>query len=204
MPLFVRSWGFYEGMAEDAQGILCDSSCRAQQLRGFITSDACDGNLIGPSGADLKCRAAAKAAGLAEPERFYAYLSTGNVHAKDRFAKVAASLPYVLVTGKKFADSFAALIEAGPLGQGISVTEHGVTLVEAYVATNTDPGGLSHGPAHCQSWTSADAAYSARVGFNALPVGSPDAAAWKAEQWWTGVEDRLCHKILFHLYCLEI
>lgn len=188
----------------DAQGILCSSSCRALQLRGFITADAFSGDLTGPSGADLKCRAAATWAGLAEPERFSAYLSTGNIHAKERFEKVAASLPYVLVTGKKIADNFAALIEAGPLGQGISVTEHGVTLEEAYVATNTDPGGLSHGPDHCQSWTSADAAYNARAGFNALPVGSPDAATWKDEQWWTGVEERPCHKILFHLYCLEI
>jgi hypothetical protein len=61
---------------------------------------------------------AAKSAGLAEPERFHAYLSTADVDAKDRFQNVVASFPYVLVTGTKVADNFAALIEAGPLGEG--------------------------------------------------------------------------------------
>ena len=189
----------------DEQGILCDATCRAQRLRGFITADAFSGDLDGLFGADLKCRAAAQSAGLAAPERFHAYLSTGVVNAKDRFAEVTPSLPYVAVTGKKFAESFTALLESGPLGEGISVTEHGASLHEVYVATNTAPGGLRHSPvAHCQDWTSASDAHEARAGLNALPPGSPDAATWKAEQWWVGVEERLCHKALFHLYCLEI
>jgi len=144
-------------------------------------------------------------AGLAEPERFHAFLSTGDVDAKTRFEKVATSWPYVLVTGKKFADSFAALIEQGPLGEGISVTEHGSALYTKDVATNTAPGGGSFSPdQHCQGWTSASAAHIGRVGLNALPVDSPDLAAWKAEQWWTGVESRQCDKAPFRLYCLEI
>ena len=65
-----------DGPNGDDQGILCDASCRAQQLRGFVTNDAFSGNLGGLFGADLKCHAAATAAGLAEPERFHAYLST--------------------------------------------------------------------------------------------------------------------------------
>jgi len=189
----------------DEQGILCDASCRAQRLRGFITKAAFSGALGGLFGADLKCRAAAKAAGLVEPERFHAYLSTGNTHAKERFEKVATSWPYVLVTGKKFADSFTTLIEAGPLGDGISVTEDGTTLTKRYVATNTQPGGLSFSDhQHCLGWTSADGALSARLGLNAVPMDSPDAGAWKAEQWWTGVNDLRCDKTFFHLYCLEI
>lgn len=189
----------------DVQGISCDTSCRAQQLRGFVTADAFDGDLDGLFGADLKCRAAAQAAGLAAPERFHAYLSTGVMDAKARFEKVATSLPYVLVTGKKFAASFTALVDSGPLGEGISVTEHGASLYEVYVATNTAPGGIHYNAvAHCQDWTSASDANDARAGFNALPPGSPDAALWQAEQWWTGVEERPCNKALFHLYCLEI
>jgi len=193
------------GAKGDEQGILCDSSCRAMQLRGFVTEMAFSGDLGGPFGADLKCRAAAKAAELAEPERFHAYLSTGDVDAKTRFDKVASSWPYVLVTGKKFADNFAALIEAGPLGEGISVTEHGSTLYNVTVATNTAPGGGSFSPdQHCQGWTSADAAYWGRVGLSAVPVDSPDAAAWKAELWWTGIAGQHCDKAQFFLYCLEI
>ena len=193
------------GAKGDEQGILCDASCRAMQLRGFVTEAAFDGALGGLFGADLKCRAAAKAAGLTEPDHFYALLSTGDVAAKERFAKVATSWPYVLVTGKKLADNFAALIEVGPLGEGISVTEHGSTLYEKNVATNTAPGGGSFSPdQHCQGWTSADAAHSGRVGLTAVPIDSLDAATWKIEQWWTGVLARPCNKTLFHLYCLEI
>lgn len=76
--------------------------------------------------------------------------------------------PNVLVMGKKFADNFTALIEAGPLDEGISITETGAALYERYVVTNTAPGGSSFSPdQHCQGWTSADPAYKARVGLNA-------------------------------------
>jgi hypothetical protein len=132
-------------------------------------------------------------------------LSTGNIDAKETFEKVATSWPYVLVTGKKFAENFAALIEAGPIGGGISVTEEGNTLYNGHVATNTQPGGLSFSPdQHCQGWTSMSADYKGRVGLTALPDDSPDADAWKDEQWWTGVTYWHCGKAFFHLYCLEI
>jgi hypothetical protein len=193
------------GPKGNEQGIVCDTSCRAMQLRCFVTSTAFSGDLGGLFGADLKCRAAAKAAGLAEPDRFFAYLSTGDVAANVRFEKVASSWPYVLVTGKKIADNFAALTVLGPLDNGISVTEYGSTIFAKYVATNTAPGSGSFSPdQHCQGWTSASAAYIGRVGLNALPVDSPDLAAWKAGQWWTGVESRQCDKAPFRLYCLEI
>jgi hypothetical protein len=53
------------------------------------------------------------------------------------------------VTGKKFADNFTALIEAGPLGEGIAVTETGACTLRTYVATNTaSPGGISLQPEH--------------------------------------------------------
>lgn len=193
------------GRKGDNQGILCDKSCRALQLRGFVTKSAFDGALGGPFGADLKCRSAAAAAGLIEPERFHAYLSTDDLDAKERFEDVAASWTYVLVTGKKFADNFAALIEAGPLGEGILVTEYGDTLYTESVATNTAPGGISFSPDQdCQGWTSADPAFKARVGLTAVPVNSPDADAWKDEQWWTGIKSWQCDKPYLHLYCLEI
>lgn len=193
------------GQNGDNQGILCDTSCKAQQLRGFITNDGFTGALDGLFGADLKCKAAATAAGLPSPERFHAYLSTADVDAKDRFDKVVTSLPFVLVTGKKFANNFPGLIAMGPLGEGISVTEYGSTLYETYVATNTAPGGISFSPEEdCLGWTSAKPDYIGRVGFSALPVDSPDAMLWQAEQWWTGVKSRQCDKAVFHLYCLEI
>jgi hypothetical protein len=189
----------------DEQGILCDLNCQALRLRAFITEDAFTGAMGGLFGADLKCRAAAEAAGLAQPERFHAYLSTGDVDASERFEEVAASRPYVLVTGKKIADDFLTLIEAGPLGEGISITEKATTIYMKSVATNTAPGGLSYSPdQHCQGWTSADPAYEARTGLNGLPLDSPNAEAWKDQQWWTGAESWHCNKAIFHLYCLEL
>ena len=193
------------GAKGDAQGILCDTSCRAQQLRGFVTATTFTGDLGGLFGADLKCRGAAEAAGLAEPARFHAYLSTGDIDAKDRFKTVATALPYVLVTGKKFADNFPTLIAAGPLGEGISVTETGAVLHEEPVATNTAPDGLRFSPdQHCQGWTSADAAHKVRYGVNGIPADSPGWSDWKATQAWVGAASHKCDKKYYHIYCLEM
>lgn len=193
------------GVKGDGQGILCDVSCRALQLRGFVTAATFNGDLGGLFGADLKCRGAAAAAGLASPERFHALLSTANIDAKARFKDVAAALPYVLVTGKKFSDNFAALIAAGPLGEGITATETGAALFKKSVATNTAPDGGSFSPdQHCQGWTSASPAYLARVGYNAMPAGSPEWPVWQATQSWIGVASLACDKQDLRLYCLEI
>jgi hypothetical protein len=193
------------GVKGDGQGILCDKGCRAQQLRGFVTATAFTGDLGGLFGADLKCQSAAQAAGLAEPERFHAYLSTGDVDAKDRFNAVATALPYVLMTGKKFADNFPTLIAAGPLGEGIVVTETGASLYKRYVATNTAPGGVDFSPdQHCQGWTSADPAHKVRFGISGFPVDSPAWSDWKTTQAWTGAASLQCNQDDFHLYCLEI
>ena len=193
------------GVKGDEQGILCDASCRAQQLRGFVTAAAFSGDLGGFFGADLKCSDAATAAGLSEPERFHALLSSGDVDAKTRFSMVAASQPYVLVTGKKFADNFAALVEAGPLGEGIAVTETGAHMYKRNVATNTAPGGIRYSPdQHCQGWTSAAAAHDARIGINAVPVDAPEWLEWKSAQAWIGMTKSDCDNENFHLYCLEI
>jgi hypothetical protein len=193
------------GVKGNEQGILCDVSCRAQQLRGFVTATAFTGNLGGVIEADVKCQAAAAAAGLPEPKRFHAFLSTKEIDAKERFKAVATALPYVLVTGKKFADNFNSLLAAGPLGEGVSVTETGDSLYGKDVATNTAPGGLHYSPdQHCQEWTSDDMAYKGRFGINAVPQDSPGWSDWQTKQAWIGVASLLCDKKDFHLYCLEI
>lgn len=193
------------GTKGDEQQILCDATCKAQRLRGFVTAAVFTGDLGGLFGADLKCQDAAAAAGLAEPKRFHALLSTGDIDAKSRFKAVAASLPYVLVTGKKFADNFTSLVETGPLGEGISITETGAALFKKHTATNTAPGGSGFSPdQHCQGWTSADPAYQARVGLNAVSVDAPEWPEWHNTQAWISALSRLCSKKEFHLYCLEI
>jgi len=78
-------------------------------------------------------------------------------------------------------------------------------MYEELVATNTAPGGVRFSPdQHCQAWTSASAAYEARVGLNAMPAAAPEWPAWKSQQWWLGVATLGCNKEYFHLYCLEI
>jgi hypothetical protein len=177
----------------------CSSGASSPRPRSPETS-------AGLFGADLKCRGAAAAAGLAEPERFHALLSTGDVDAKTRFKGRCVALPYVLVTGKKFADNFAALIEAGPLGEGIAVTETGAALYETYVRPTRPPAASAsaristarldqrgrglQGPCRRQ-----------RRRAGRLATEWPD---WKGTQAWLGAASIQCNKGLFHLYCLEI
>ena len=193
------------GPVGDAQGILCEASCRSKSLRAFVTSQAFTGDLGGLYGADKKCRDAAAAQGLVEPYRFYAYLSTPDFSANDRFPGPGAEpLPYVLVTGKKLAESHAKLLYQGPLDEGLSVTEYGTTLYDKLVATNTAPNGNSYSPdQHCLAWTSDDPLLTARVGLT-FPSNPDDLPAWVQEAEWVSRGKFTCDVPVYHLYCLEI
>ena len=193
------------GPKGDEQNIVCDASCNVQALRAFVTAQAFAGDLGGIEGADHKCRDAAMAAGLSEPQRFHAYLSTPESPANDRFPGPAAeALPYILVNGKKVADSHAALLSQGPLGEGISVTESGAVLYDAYVATNTTPSGNSYAPDQdCTGWTAADPPLKARVGLTFF-TSADDVPAWSANGWWVSFVTLKCDSSWFHLYCLEV
>ena len=193
------------GAKGDEQGILCDASCDIQALRAFVTAQAFTGDLGGIEGADSKCRDAATAASLSEPQRFHAYMSTPDSPANDRFPGPAAEvLPYILVTGKKIADSHAALLFQGPLGEGISVTEDGASLYDVRVATNTTPGGNSYAPdQHCTAWTAADPLLKVRVGLT-FPADADDIPAWSSNGWWVSALTWQCDKPKLHLYCLEV
>ncbi len=194
-----------DGPKGDEQGILCDASCDIQALRAFVTTQVFTGDLGGIEGADKKCRDAAMTAGLPQPYRFHAYLSTPDSPANDRFPGPAAeALPYVLVTGKKIADSHAALLFQGPLAEGISVTEGGASLYDARVATNTTPGGNSYAPdQHCTAWTTADPLLKVRVGLT-FPADADDILAWSSNGWWVSDLTRQCNNPELHLYCFEI
>jgi len=193
------------GPRGDEQGIQCEATCRSKSLRAFVTSQAFSGNLGGLYGADKKCRDAAAAVGLVEAYRFHAYLSTPDFSANDRFPGPAAEpLPYVLVTGKKLANSHAKLLGEGPLGEGLSVTELGTSVLNKHVATNTAPNGNSYSPdQHCLAWTSADPLLMARIGFT-FPSDPDDLPAWVQGGQWISIGKYKCDKLELHLYCLEI
>lgn len=189
----------------DAQGLRCDPSCRIKGLRAFVTSQVFDGALGGIAGADDRCRLAADAAGLPQPYRFHAYLSTPDSPANARFpGPLAEALPYILITGKKLADSHAALLAQGPLGEGLSVTELGTSILNEFVATNTAPSGKNFNTKDpCVGWTSADPLVETRVGLT-YPNDPGDVQPWLIDGWWTSMLAKACNKTQFHLYCLEI
>ncbi|HEY0133221.1 MAG TPA: hypothetical protein VGB85_04050, partial [Nannocystis sp.] len=193
------------GLKGDEQGILCEATCRSKSLRAFVTSEAFGGDLGGLDGADKKCRDAAMTAGLGEAYRFHAYLSTPDFSANDRFpGPMAEPLPYILLTGKKLADSHAKLLYEGPLGEGLSVTELGESLYDTAVATNTSPSGKSYSPdQHCLAWTSADPLLKARYGFT-FPSDPGQLAGWASNGEWVSKSFVGCKDPILHLYCLEI
>lgn len=182
----------------------CDAQCDFQARLVFLSSELYDGDLGGLDGADAKCRALAEAADLPDPENFRAWLSNGGVSPSTRFEGVAVvGRPYILLTGKIVADSFAELTQNGPR-TGISVTETGATLSDKYVWTNTtavgDPYSFS---VHCDGWTSASGVYSAHIGYNALAVEfGPDFQEWKQQRLWTSFTDDNCENP-YRLYCVE-
>ncbi len=115
----------------------------------------------------------------------------------------AEPLPYILVTGKKLADSHEKLRDQGPLGEGISITELGTSLYDEHVAANTTPGGKSHAPdQHCQGWTSADPLHKARAGLTFVSE-QDNYADWFLHGGWVSRLTLKCDWPL-HLYCLEI
>lgn len=193
------------GEVLDEQGIGCDATCDRKALRAFVTSEAFTGELGGILGADQKCLDAAAAAGLPLAYRFHAYLSTPDNPAKDRFPGPGAEpLPYVLISGEKLADSHAKLLDEGPLGEGLSVTEYGDSIYDDYVATNTSPGGGSWSKdQHCLGWQSADPMLKARAG-RTYP-GDPGAVgAWASNGQWINYLTFNCSANIYHLYCLEL
>jgi len=200
--------GPINGMPE--MGTSCDSVCHIIGLRAFITEEAFTGDLDGFDGADEKCQIAALTAGMVNPGSFRAVLSTGTMSANDRLTPlIGLLLPYILPGGQQIATSFPDLMAGGPGDTGINVTEHGVQLLDAYVATNTTPTGESapHDPdvpaLDCDGWTSADKNLFAHIGYNAVSEDDPSWPIWKDDGWWMTKKIYSCDSQEFHLYCLE-
>jgi hypothetical protein len=176
--------------------------------RVFVTEEAFSGNLGGLLGADAKCRGAAMAEGLPEPEKFVAYLSTGDVSANQRYGEqLGEDMPLITIGGTKIAESYAELLVQGPLGEGIAMTETGATLYYARVATNTTADGASYIPTQdCDAWSSVSAEDKARYGVNAFPLDSPDWVMWQEMGMWASTDTMSCDSGTggFHLYCFEL
>ncbi|MDC0718334.1 hypothetical protein [Nannocystis bainbridge] len=170
----------------------------------FITSQQYSGNLGGVSGADLKCQAAAAAAGLEHAHTYRAWLSDNFQAPETRFDQwELPGVPVILPGGVVVADDLADLVGNGP-HTGIARTELGDSVFNRPVWTNTSAfGEIFSIDDHCENWLAADIMLVARRGFNALVLEQGvDWDLWRAERWWTSFETSQC-KQLAHLYCID-
>lgn len=190
--------------ATDGDGISCDALCNKNARRAFVTSAVFTGALGGLAGADQACRDAAEDAGLPDFGRFMAFLSDADTSIQSRYGdELEQDLPLIFVTGKKLADSFAALITSGPADDGFVVAEDGSSLTEVDVATNIGAAGTTYSSeTECAGWSSASGDDYMRVGLSSWPKGQPGFDAWKS-QGWTSYKSRGCFTEV-HLYCLEL
>ena len=132
----------------------------------FVTSVSGTGDLsswpdsdgkTGIAAGDAICRNRAKAGGLANPQRFKAWLSDSTTDAIDR---LVSDGPWVRPDGVLVAQSRSDL--AGGVFSSISVDEYGTYFTEfpeynnGDTWTGTNGSGRGGGVRHCNNWTNAD------------------------------------------------
>lgn len=192
----------YEQCDQDpAGGVPCTDECRLATRRIFVTRDLFAGDLGGLDGADLACRLAAEAAGLAAPSTFRAWLADDTGAPATRFTP-APGVPLVLVTGPRVADDLAQLLADGPQ-RGVDVDEYGDLLPPGkLVWSNTSFTGAAHDPdAHCDRWTSsAPGLPPPRLGVASAPADQFDE--WHDKRAYTSWTHGGCASA-WHLYCVE-
>jgi hypothetical protein len=138
----------------------CPDACAPGPKRVFVTSQTYSGNLGGLEGADAKCQALARAAGLAGT--YLAWLSDLAGSPATRFSR--AGRPYLLVGGNIVADDWSSLT-SGMLRHAIDETETGGLILPgpsigcggaARAWTNTRVNGtLAAEDESCGDWTDA-------------------------------------------------
>jgi hypothetical protein len=156
----------------------CDDGCRFAAKLVFLSSVGYKGGeLGGVEGADLKCQHLATLANFDNAAKFKAWLSDDLYNPFKDFTKIA-DMPYVRPDGVRVADDWDDLILNGP-GDGIIVTETGVTLINTGAWTGTAPSGKPFPGGTCLSWISLNPLETSRVGQSGL--NKQPEAAWK--QW---------------------
>lgn len=129
----------------------CSATC-AVDLRVFVTSETYKaGDLMGPYLADSICLNRAKDAGLPEPQRFKAWLSSSEEDARDRFNRERRGR-LVMVNGLVLAAGWEALL-AGQLENPLEVTEIGTTYHGKVWTGTKSSGQAAVGSDHCLDWT---------------------------------------------------
>jgi hypothetical protein len=159
----------------------CDTgACATGPKTVFVTSETYTGDLGGLAGADSKCQARAKAAGLSGV--YLAWLSDYSDWPAKRFSR--AGSPYRLVDGSVVANDWSSLT-SGTLRHAIDRTELGGAPATtdtpcggASVWTNTRAdGSLDNEANSCGDWTDSIG------GGAALGLVNAQASGWTADCW---------------------
>ena len=164
--------------------------------KAFITSRGGSGNLSTWTGAtgsgiaagDAICQSLATAAGLANADKFKAWLSDSSTDAIDRFAYNG---PWVRIDGVKIADNKSDLTD-GLLFSPINQTEEGHYRTNYGVWTGTEKNG-GKSANNCNNWTSDDSSGSLK-GLRGV--------AYTADSYWTEAISNNCNTMQW-LYCFE-
>ena len=196
-------FGVHNGSgSSEIGGVSCDDTCRFAAKLCFLTSAVYEADALGSAEeADQICRAAALAAGYDNATAFKAWVSDDASSPASRFTP--SQIPFVLANGVRVANHSKQLMGTGPL-TGITHTDKGEDLIEAWVWTGTAPNGTLLDPAlDCQGWTSKGFVDSGRIGRSGVDEGDPDELqVWKSQLHWTSYKTMTCiYK--YHLYCFE-
>ncbi|MBA3549634.1 MAG: hypothetical protein H0T76_24415 [Nannocystis sp.] len=185
-------------------GVPCSATCRHAGLVVFLSSVPYTGGQLGSAyGADSRCKQLAASVGLDSAQNFRAWISDYNSSPSTRFKPAVPGLPYVLLNGLRVAHDREQLMQSGPI-VGITLTETGENLIDAWVWTDTSPDGmLEDSGLECKTWTSNSFEHKGRVGRSG--VDKQDWALW--QQWkvgkqWTSYLTLGCQKYN-RLYCFE-
>ncbi|MFH1399309.1 MAG: dockerin type I domain-containing protein [Candidatus Woesearchaeota archaeon] len=180
-------------MLDATKNLVCSEKPK-EPLLVFVSSQVYNGNLGGLSGADAKCNALAKQAGLTGS--FKAWFSDQSVDVKDRFT--VKDKPYVLKNGKPVANDFADILSCSPscLLNKINITEKGLaaptTISSVWTGTASTGAKIgADGNSNCKSWTQSSNSYTGQVGSYAAINGE-----------WTSKTKYQCN-LQFSLYCFE-
>jgi hypothetical protein len=182
----------------------CSLMCGYYGRLLFITRQQFDGDLGGVSGADLKCHAAASAAGLPNANMYRAWISDNFQSPETRFDQWdLPGVPVILHGGLVVADDLLDLVDNGPR-TGIARTELGEAVFKQRVWTTTSAfGEIFSIDDHCDNWLAAGGGFEARRGLNALDVeDGPDWDDWRSQRWWTSYASLICSQSA-RLYCID-
>ena len=147
------------------------------------------GGNSGLAAGDAICRARAAAAGLANADRFKAWLSDSTTNAKDR---ITSDGPWVRLDGVPIAENKADLLD-GSLFTSINLTETGLYYGNYGVWSGTTDNGVKT-PNTCNDWTDGSSGFMGSFGV------APNAGPGWSSGWSNGTS---CNQSVFMLRCIE-